>query len=213
MFVYFYRIFDTYNKEITAISVFTDDNKDYKPDRYEYEFYKTELVYKYRTYKILEQREKELEERDNPFALVVLAGLLMIKGKRDMSRIYGFKINLIKLLLTRNYKREKIEKIFIFINALLRLPDELELKIGEEFQKAEGGEDKMGLTLEMIPFVKANYAKGVKDGEKEGKKEGIINLYKKLNMQPESISDVLEVEIEFVKEVLAKEELYREQSE
>ncbi len=34
MFVYFYRIFDTYDKEITAISVFTDDNKEYKPDRY-----------------------------------------------------------------------------------------------------------------------------------------------------------------------------------
>ncbi|MFH0924672.1 MAG: hypothetical protein V1872_03420 [bacterium] len=75
MFIYFYRVFDKYQKDLIALALFTDNYKNFNPKKYEYNFYQTRLTYEYRTYKVIEQKEKELEESKNPFALVILAGI------------------------------------------------------------------------------------------------------------------------------------------
>lgn len=59
MFSYFYRIYDKFKQKIVVLAIFTDNDKNYMPNNFKYEFYHTELSYKYRTYKILEQIGKE----------------------------------------------------------------------------------------------------------------------------------------------------------
>jgi hypothetical protein len=66
MFASFYRIYDEYKKKIVALAVFTDDDKNFKPDRFEYNFYQSELTYKYRTYKAIEQNENVLLNSEKP---------------------------------------------------------------------------------------------------------------------------------------------------
>lgn len=81
MFTYFYRILDKYQKQVTAIAIFTDGNKKFHPTSYEYEFLGTKKSFHFNTYKIIEQDEKLLEQDENPFAVVILTVLLAIKKK------------------------------------------------------------------------------------------------------------------------------------
>ena len=81
MFEYFYRALDKFGRNLYTIALFTDGSPTFKPNNFHYEFFGTELTYKYNIYKILEQDENQLLQSNNPFSLVILAGLYVIKGK------------------------------------------------------------------------------------------------------------------------------------
>ena len=155
-----------------ALAIFTEGNADFKPDRFIYEFCDTRLLYRYGTYKILDQNEEELEKQDNPFALVILAGLYALKAGGDNPKKYSFKVKLTKMLLRKGYSKDKIDKIFVFLDALLNLPAEMELKFEEEMKK-ERRDEKMQLTWENSNLAQAHRQKGRQEGKKEGKIEGI----------------------------------------
>jgi hypothetical protein len=55
MFRYFTRIFEKYNKPVTAFAIFTDNQPGFFPSVYEYDFVGTRLTYKYNIFKVLEQ--------------------------------------------------------------------------------------------------------------------------------------------------------------
>ena len=73
MFTYFYRLWDKFGKEIVSLAVFSDAQRGYRPDRFTWSFYGCGLEYRYRTYKVVEYEDAELERSENPFGLVVLA--------------------------------------------------------------------------------------------------------------------------------------------
>ena len=116
MFEYFHRAYDRYQRNIYAIAIFTDDRRHFKPEKYEYAFFKTELVYKYDTYKVIEQDEEELARSDNPFATAVLAGKYAIQSKHNRDLALTFKLRLARLLLEKKWSRERLEKLFVFIS-------------------------------------------------------------------------------------------------
>jgi predicted transposase YdaD len=121
MFTYFYRIFDRYQKAITALAILTDKKKDYQPHSFQREFYGTRILYEFCTYKVLEQSKEALGKSDNPFALVVLATLEAIeKGKLSDTAVMQIKRNLARLLLERNYEKLKIIALFKFIQNYIR---------------------------------------------------------------------------------------------
>jgi len=140
MFEYYYRIYDRYHKSIVALAIFIDDNKKYQPDRFVHNYEGTEISYKYLTYKILKASERKLLADNKPFSLIVLAAKYALTAKNDSERLSKFKFKLIRLLLERNYDLEIINKIFIFVGSLIRLPKDLELqyntKINELTQKS-----------------------------------------------------------------------------
>jgi len=176
MFQYFYRIYDNFQKNIFALVIFTDPKKSFKPDSFKYKFFDTEIIYKYRTYKVLEQSENKLIASNNPFAKIVLTALYFIKSEDDLDK-YNFKIKLIRMLITENYSQEKIDKIFIFIDKILSLPPDIENKF-ERKRKIimEKEVKKMGLTWD-----KSNLAELYREkGREKGKKEGIEKIVCKL---------------------------------
>jgi len=136
----------------------------------------------------LEQDEETLKQSDNPFALAVLAGLYVIKSKRNVEQKLAYKLSLIRLMLGKGYGREQIEKLFIFIDDMLELPKEEGLKFEEEVKrilKKEG--DSMGLTWDNSNLAKIykeigreeGIAEGIKKGIENGKAELIIRLLQK----------------------------------
>jgi predicted transposase/invertase (TIGR01784 family) len=189
MFTYFYRIFDRYQKEITAIAIFIDKNPYYKPEKFEYNFFGTKLTYEYRTYKILDQNEKELVKKENPFALVVLAGLYTIKtigkSRSKIDERYLFKTNLVKLLLEKGYIQEKIDKLFFFIDEIMKLPESLEIKFSKEIETTLGGENKMNIAPEKTLSYRIGKIEGEKKGKIEGEKKGKIEGEKKGKIEGE----------------------------
>ncbi len=170
MFVYFYRILDRYRKEIAAIAIFADNNKNFKPSSFRYEFFDTKLVYKYRTYKILESSSEELMNSSNPFALVVLAARNAINAKNNEGRKLKFKIELTRLLMQRGFTQDKIISIFRFIDGVLELNDEAKVNIFYEEVGKSGGDKIMQV---MGNVEQRGYKRGMQQGMREGIQEGI----------------------------------------
>ncbi len=130
MFTYFYRIFDKHKQKTAVIAVFADDRKDWKPQTFNYQFLQTRLCYEYPIYKILEQNEAALHASDNPFALVVLAALYVLRhrSQEEGSRL-AFKLELMRLLLEKGYEKAKIEAVFLFVNTLIQIDDPLKQEL------------------------------------------------------------------------------------
>jgi hypothetical protein len=164
MFTYFYRIFDKYQQPVVALCIFIDKNKQFKPSQFKYEFYKTRLVYDYRTYKLVEQDEDKLTESDNPFAMAALAGLYYLRRGRSIKKTFEFKIKLLRLLLSKGYSKEKIYHLFMFLDTLLELPEQEEKAFQEEVINITGGKEKMGLSPLDSPFARKFYLQGHKEG-------------------------------------------------
>jgi hypothetical protein len=78
MFIYFYRIFDKFNRDILSLAVFSDPSEGFKPDRFTYEFFGCELSFRYRTYKILEQDDEALKATDNPSKYARTCGVVLL---------------------------------------------------------------------------------------------------------------------------------------
>ncbi|MFN8575240.1 MAG: hypothetical protein U0354_00135 [Candidatus Sericytochromatia bacterium] len=125
MFKYFYRVADLHNSyNITAISVYTEDKEDFKPNTFTHNLFGTELTYKFNIYKVLEQKEKALKESNNIFAFVVLSVLYSLKAKNNQKTKLGFKVELTKLLINKKYSEEDILELFEFINLFLNFKNE-----------------------------------------------------------------------------------------
>jgi len=191
MFKYFYRIYDKYDRKIVALAIFTEDTADYKPSSFDYEFHGTKLNYEYNSYKILEQEEAELLKLDNPFAMVILAGLYTLKSKRKDDLRYEFKKKLFKLLLDRGYSKKKIKNIFEFLDGILFLPNDLELRFRDDIKETIGGDEIM--TKELTNLYQVGKSEGKLEGKIEGKMEGKLEVAKKLLEKKMDIDDIMEV--------------------
>lgn len=121
MFQYFYRIYDRYQRPITAFAILTDKNKRFKPLYFEESYLGTKLRYDFNTYKVLEQNPEVLTNSNNPFAMVVLTVLVALqKGKVTESELLNQKIDLLKRLISKGYSRQKIEALMSFLKLYVR---------------------------------------------------------------------------------------------
>ena len=125
MYSYQYKIYDRFKKDIVALAVFTENRKNYKPDKFYRENYGTEITYKYNVYKVLEQSEQELLKSKNIFSVVVLASLFSLKSNNNEDMKLNFKIELAKLLFKRNYSTKYFSDLLKFIDVLLLVSDEM----------------------------------------------------------------------------------------
>jgi predicted transposase/invertase (TIGR01784 family) len=185
MFKYFYRIYDKYDKKIVALAIFTEGREDYKPSSFDYEFHGTKLNYEYNSYKVLEQQEERLLKSDNSFAMVILAGLYTLKSKRKNDLRYEFKKKLLKLLLDRGYRRRKIKNIFEFLDGILFLPSDLELKFRDDIKEIIGGDEIMTKELTNL------YQVGKSEGKIEGKKERDVEIAEMMLKANEEIDKII----------------------
>lgn len=102
IFQYFYRLRDRYKKPVTTLVILTDARPGYNPAEYRYTQIRCELIYRYRTYKVLNQLEDDLKKNVNPFATVIQTVLTALKMKKlkDWEQM-ELKTALIRKLLER----------------------------------------------------------------------------------------------------------------
>lgn len=125
MFQYWYRIYDRYKVNVTALAVFTGGKNQKRPDRFYKSFLGTELSYKYNTYHIFDHSEAGLLAMDNPFALIVLAAQkALLMGKMPEEELNRERLTMAKALInSRKYNHARISRFLYFLKQFVSIED------------------------------------------------------------------------------------------
>jgi predicted transposase/invertase (TIGR01784 family) len=195
MFQYFYRIRDKHKKDVMAMVILTDGNKDFHPKSYHYQFQKTRIDYHFDTFKILEKTENELNIPNNIFSIVMLIAKKALKKKQKDKEILLWKIELVKELVKGGYEQKKIRKMMIFINHFVNFAGEDIVKEYEqELSKIIKTRTNMGIEQTIIEHFKEEGEKiGIQKGRQEGKYTQAIKTAEKCLLRGMNIQDIVEL--------------------
>ena len=218
MFTYFYRIYDRYDKPVTCIAIFTDDNKNFKPSNFKYSFLGTENNFKYNTYKVIDQQESELRNSNNPFAIVILTVLLALqKGKITEENLYSLTMALAKNLFQKEIPRKKIDAILIFLRNYVHFDNaEIIAKFNVEIDLITQKHTTMGIREFVLQKAKdegieigiekgvgIGMEKGVEIGLSKKSFETVTNLLTVTDFTTDKIANIAGVTVAFVEKVRA----------
>ena len=218
MFSYFYRIFDQYSQEITAIAIYIGEKIPGNFNHYSYDFLGTKVRYEFNTYVVKDQKESDLINLSNPFALAILATKYLHKSKSDSLKRFAFKRKLVKLAKKQNYEDHQIIHLLKFIALILRLPSDLENQFAEETIKEYTNPENME-TQQSRVFANQLYialrGESMTDFEakvekKSGEKQllnNVVSIQRMLRLGKLSIAEiagVLDVSEDFVEEIQSK---------
>ncbi|HAI74829.1 MAG TPA: hypothetical protein DCM08_01165 [Microscillaceae bacterium] len=212
MFTYFYRIKDRWQKDVLAIALLTDDNPDFHPKSYTYEYHQTRYHYEFATFKLLEKTERELNIAGNPFSVVMLAAhkALSQSNLTDEKQLV-WKMDLVRSLKQAQYSGEKIRNILNFIRyySKFKQVDTLAL-LDKQIQTTLNQRKPMGIEEAILQEVKEQAAKraakqAAKQAELQTKVKGIQMALKQNILSLEQIAELFEVTLDFVKKVQSGE--------
>jgi len=186
IFVYNYRIFDKYKKEVISLAILTDEDKNYRPNNYKTERWNFKCNVEFPLVKLVDYQNKikDLENNKNPFSLVVLAHLKLIEAGKDNNKKFDSKITLIKMLLKKGFDKNRIKELLIFIDWILQLPEKLEERFEEEIEKMQ--EEKL------MSYVTTWERRAKKEGRLEGRLEGKIEAAKILIKKGIDLETIIE---------------------
>lgn len=204
MFTYYYRIFDKYNKPITAFAIFTDDSFKRYPAKFEQSFLGTSIRYEYNTYKIVEQSEEDLLKSTNPFSIVILTVKAALKSKKSNElELFELKLNLAKTLLQKQFPKEKIRALMNFLKYHIRFDkEETMIKFDTEIELLTGKSTTMG--IEEFLINRANeegIEKGIEKGIELKDRSFVKTLLQETDFSLKKISQLVGVSLTFVEQV------------
>ena len=168
MFIYNYRIFDKYNKDVVSLAILADPLPHFRPDKYKVSYWGFKQEFKFPVVKILDYKEKwaELETSKNPFAIIVMAHLKEMETKADIDNRLFWKITLVKSLYKKGYGKKDILLLYKFIDWLVSLPEGVSKKFHEEIIKYE--EEKK------MPYITTAEKIGIEKGIQQGIRQGLL---------------------------------------
>ena len=162
MYVYNYRIFDKYNREVASFAVLGDDDPSWRPHSFGYRRWGVEVDFRFPTVKLsdLAAGRSELEASDNPFATVVLAHLDTQETRDDQGERKDRKFRLVRRLMERGWSGERVRQLFRVIDWMMDLPQPLKVQFWNELNQYR--EEKH------MPFITTPESMGRADGLTEG---------------------------------------------
>jgi hypothetical protein len=106
MYVYNYRLFDRYDRQVVSLAILADERKTWRPSQFKYVRWGCQVRLKFPVVKLLDyaNRAQELERSANPFALVVLAHLKTLATRRDLEQRLHWKLTVVKMLYQKGTK-------------------------------------------------------------------------------------------------------------
>lgn len=166
MMMFRYRIFDRYRTPVASLAILIDSNFNWRPNFYQSALWDSIWQFKFPILKILDFRshKESLINSPNPFAIVILAQLGVIETAGDPKKRLDFKIYLTRLLLERDWDKNKIFYLYKFLDGLLALPLNLKIDYTRVMRKLE--EEKK------VSYITSAEWMGRREGRKEG--EGVI---------------------------------------
>jgi len=170
MFVYYYRLYDRYGREVVSLAVLGDERLGWRPGEYTTGRWGCALRFSYPIVKLGDYRARrsELEVSDNPFATVALAHLAAQDTRRSAARRREVKLALTRRLYERGYSRERVLSLFRFIDWLLELPVMEETAFWREARAYE--EERA------MPYITSVERRGREEGREEGKREALRRI-------------------------------------
>ena len=201
---YFYRIWDKHRKPVSAVAIFTGRDGKKMPDRFEYRYRNTRLLYQYPTISILDFTDEELEKSDNPFAQVILAAKTsLLEGKIPPAKLLDRKVLIARKLLRKGFSLRKIRAIFVFLENYVVFKDpEMNLNFKNRIESKDKN-NIMGID-EYLKMVgkEEGLAEGIEKGKEESNRLFVENLLKE-GFPIKKIASLANVTITFVKTVKA----------
>lgn len=200
MFTYFYRIRDSYGKKVRSIAIFTDSNRHFHPTEYKYQEGDTSIVFKFKTYKIIEQDPGILEQSNSPFAIVILTVQLALKKNKLKTEDYlNLTTGLVRKMYLKGFKREKIVQLLRFIKLYVNFDiPEINAKFDKQVDILNKKTRTMGIIEQEMQIRK-------EEGRKEAMLESKTAFVKKLLHEniftAEKIAELAEISIEFVQQI------------
>ena len=200
MFTYFCRILDRFHKEVASIAIFTDNDKSYCPNVYEYNSLDTSTIFRFKTYKIKGQDREALENSDNPFAIVVLTVLIALeKSEGKPEEVFNLSVDLARRLFRKGFSKVKITRLFHFLTSYVYFDNkEMFINFEREIAAFTNKEKPMGITELATQLIKED---GIEIGMQKTKVSMITNLLLKSDHSLAEIAGFAEVPIDFVIEV------------
>jgi predicted transposase YdaD len=208
MFKYYCRIFDRFDRPMTAIAIFSGRDGHKLPDRYECSYQGSALTYQYNTLRILDYDDKDLMASDNPFALVILAAKkALLRGKNLDQELLKQKLLIAKLLYRKGFRKRKIHAILSFLHNYVSFAEpETNLIFAKELDKISRKKNTMGI-IEAVAEIRAGEAlkKGRAQGRAKGRTEEKIKVVRRLlarkGFTVKKIADIVDVSVSFVEKV------------
>ncbi len=190
MYVYNYRLFDRYRRQVVSLAVLTGRRKRWRPKQYRTELWGCEARFTFPSVKLLDyaKQENELTASSNPFAIVVLAHLKTQATRTHPEDRLQWKLRLFTLLYERGYRKEDMLELMRFIDWVMTLPEELETRFDEAVFDYEE-EHRMHY---VTSFERYGLKKGRQEGRQEGMQEGMLKTSR------EAIVDILQLRFERV---------------
>lgn len=121
MYHYYQLIRAKYDRQVSALVVYTGKHKPRIYDYYKEQSYTSSLVYRFKTYHIACQNPDELLLNPNPFAIVVLANYYVLKTRHHQKDRLTFKEQLYDCARSRGYDDRHTAQLIAFLNSLMRL--------------------------------------------------------------------------------------------
>ncbi|MDM8531992.1 hypothetical protein QUF63_12540 [Anaerolineales bacterium HSG25] len=194
MYHYNYRLYDRYNHPVATLAIYGDESKTWQPSTFKRELWGCESQFKFPSVKLMDYNIDELEQSDNPFAIVVLAHRHTKATKHQHQTRYNLRWRLTRMLYERGYDREQIISLYLYIEWMMALPKGLEAQFNEALVQFEE-EQRMGYVLYAV-------RKGIEEKVQEITKENEQKLLESKQKVLESEQKILEIAREDVIEVL-----------
>ncbi len=167
MYVYNYRIYDKYRCPVVSLAVLTDDSRTWRPDSFTFGCWGFSLEMVFPIVKLLDYNNMaELENNSNPFAVVVMAHLKARETRHNNNERYKWKWHLTLELYERGYGKHDVIHLFLFIDWVMTLPDELKRSFSQRLLSYE--ENKK------MRFVSSVEEYCMEKGMKEGMEKGML---------------------------------------
>jgi hypothetical protein len=111
---------------VVGVAILGDEDPDWNPEVYHWQKDGCALTFKFRTIKLLKWRgkEQELLQHDNPFALFVLAHLLILPTQDDEETRAGWKLRLWQRACQHKMEEQDRNTLLRLIDWMLLLPQE-----------------------------------------------------------------------------------------
>jgi predicted transposase YdaD len=168
MFLYHYRIYDRYARQVVSLAILADERLNWRPDHFGYDLWGCEISFKFPIVKLLDFKEQRdiLEQSSNPFAVVTMAYLQAIETRNRPEDRFQIKLKLTRSLYNRGFSRQQILELFCFIDWIMELPQDLEDKFAQKIYEFE--EEKK------MHYITSIERKGVKQGLQQGLQQGLL---------------------------------------
>lgn len=173
MFVYHYRLFNQYNRDVCSLAILADMRRSWRPHRYQHTVWGCRLRFDFPIVKLRDwlPRLPELEANPNPFAAIVAAHLLAQQTRRNARQRLKDRLRLMRGLLQRGLVREDIEKLLNLIDWFMALPPAEDALFWDEIERYE--------KENIMPHMTSIERRGMERGRAEGRAEMLLRALKR----------------------------------